>query len=329
MISSSTLRRSDPRSDSTSSGGSIAARATGGGTPDTFSTHVHGPGCGCEVSRAEVARMEAATEARVAAAEEQGEEIQLVTGGVIDVYLHVINKGEGVENGDLAQEQVDAQIQVLNDAYKDTGWSFRVVETDRTTNESWYFATLGTEAQTEMKKALHKGGADDLNLYINDCKGPNGKLLGYATFPHWYQDDPLDDGVVIRNTSLPGGTIKLYNEGDTAVHEVGHWMGLFHTFKQGDRFHGDAVEDTPEHLVNEGIVEEGTDTLPDLPGLDPIHNFMNYTADSIMNEFTPGQNARMDEAWSVFRAQDDEKPEPVARDFRSWMHGWWGGAYAP
>lgn len=218
-------------------------------------------------------------------------------GKVIDVYFHVITDGEGASHGDLTQEQIDAQIQVLNDTYKDTGFQFKLADVDRTENKKWYSVAPDTRAETEMKTALRKGGSDDLNLYTAN---PGGGLLGWATFPADYKGAEKMDGVVILNSSLPGGSGAPYNEGKTATHEVGHWMGLYHTFQEGAD--GDEVADTPVQAEpNFGTPDETTDTAPDEPGFDPVHNYMNYVDDNWMNEFTPGQIDRMNDQWSQYR----------------------------
>ncbi len=217
---------------------------------------------------------------------------------IIDVHFHVVNKGQGAQNGDVTQEQIDAQLKVLNDAYKDSGFQFRLADVDRTTNAAWYGANMGTPAEREMKTALHKGGADDLNIYSTGTDQGSQGVLGWATFPQDYSGAPKMDGVVIGANTLPGGSTEHFNEGDTATHEIGHWLGLYHTFQRG----GDQVADTPEHTTpNYGTPPESTDTLPGSPGNDPVHNYLNYGDDEWLNEFTPGQYDRMQAQWEQYR----------------------------
>ncbi len=218
------------------------------------------------------------------------------TGGVIDVYFHVIRRGTGISNGDIPQSQIDAQMNVLNAAYAGTGWSFRLVSVDRTTNASWYTMGQGTRAERDAKRALRKGTADDLNIYTAN---PGGGLLGWATFPSSYASRPLMDGVVILYSSVPGGTASPYNEGDTATHEVGHWMGLYHTF-QGGCTDGDLVGDTPAESSPAYGCPTGRNTCSS-PGNDPITNFMDYTDDFCMNQFSGGQDGRMDAQFTTYR----------------------------
>ena len=238
-----------------------------------------------------------AAEAEVAAHRAAGFGSTL-SGATIDVHFHVVNKGSGAANGDIADKQISDQIDVLNAAYASAGYSFRLASTDRTNNATWFNNCFTESTEAEMKKALRKGTADDLNLYT--CN-PSGGILGWATFPDEYKSSPSLDGVVILHGSLPGGDAEPYNLGDTGTHEIGHWMGLYHTF-QGACKKGDLVDDTPPERSAAFDCPTGRDTCGGKPGLDPIHNFMDYTDDACMNEFTAGQKKRMNDFFNTYRA---------------------------
>jgi hypothetical protein len=258
--------------------------------------------CPVKPSKEEIDAMEADFQVRKAFSD--SDVATNATGGTISVYFHVINKGSGIANGDISDAMITEQMNVLNDAYAPWGWSFVLTAVDRTTNATWYTAGYNTTAETNMKNALRRGTADDLNIYTNNM---GGGLLGWATFPSSYASNPKKDGVVILFSSLPGGNAVPYNEGDTATHEVGHWMGLYHTFQGGcarsATSGGDLVADTPAERSPAYGCPNNRDSCagPKLPGLDPITNFMDYTDDSCMFEFSAGQDTRMDAQFTAYR----------------------------
>lgn len=191
-----------------------------------------------------------------------------VTGGVIQVYVHVIRSSSGA--GDVSDTRIRDQLNVLDAAFASTGWSFNLAGTTRSNNGSWYTMTPGSTAEAQAKSALRVGSADDLNIYLANI---GGGLLGWATFPSNYASAPSRDGVVVLSASLPGGNAAPYNLGDTATHEVGHWMGLYHTFQGGcarQDSGGDAVADTPAERSAAYGCPVNRDSCASLAGVDPI-----------------------------------------------------------
>lgn len=223
------------------------------------------------------------------------------TGIEIPVYVHVIKKSDTV--GDAPDTQIAEQIDVMNKAYADSHFPFHftLAGTDRTVNTAWYTVSPGSTAETAMKTALRKGGPETLNMYFANL---GGGLLGWATFPSDYVSAPKMDGVVILTSSLPGGATVPFDLGQTATHEVGHWVGLWHTFQGGCSATGDQVDDTPaERSPASGCpTTRDTCTGAAYPGLDPVHNFMDYSDDACMTEFSPGQATRATAAWAAYRA---------------------------
>lgn len=221
----------------------------------------------------------------------------LTASRVIPVAVHVIRSSTGA--GDVTDQQIANQIAILNAAYAGSSFSFTLSSTDRTNNGTWY-TCAGGSCETQMKNALRVGGSNTLNLYTNNM---GQGLLGWATFPSSYASQPKLDGVVILNASLPGGTAAPYNLGDTATHEVGHWLGLYHTFQGGCTKTNDGVDDTPAEKSPAYGCPTGRNTCTGsrYPGLDPITNFMDYTDDACMNTFSSGQAARMSAMWNSYR----------------------------
>lgn len=250
-----------------------------------------------DISAAEQAAIEAQMDAVLAA---KGGSRRSADGVVIPTYVHVMEDTAG--SWDVTDRQIRDQVAVLNKTFggqesseaATTGFSFELAGIDRWRNDSWSKDT----ASNKYRSLTRQGGPDALNVWI-----VNFKFLGVATFPWDYPQQGDVDGVRIAYDTLPGEADHNYNQGETATHEVGHWLGLYHPFQGGCRPPGDEVADTPYQAVATRGCPEGQDSCPDQPGYDAIHNYMDYSYDSCYNQFTAGQAQRMWDSWNAFRAE--------------------------
>jgi hypothetical protein len=208
----------------------------------------------------------------------------------VPVYVHVMRGAAG--QGDVTNGQITQQIAVLNSAFAEVGVSFYLADTRRYNNSAWH----KDQESTRYRALTRVGGAKALNIWLVDSR-----WFGIATFPWDYAGNGAVDGIRVDFDSLPGGGIIHYNEGKTAVHETGHWLGLFHTFQGGCTRLNDQVDDTPAQATPTTGCPQTRDSCP-LPGDDPIHNYMDYSWDSCYTNFTQGQAARINRMWAAYRA---------------------------
>jgi len=210
------------------------------------------------------------------------------------IYKEVLVSGKTKRTGYVTDAQVATQIKVLNEDFASAGFHFTLASIDRRKSSTWFAMKPGSMEEKAAKDALAKDPARMLNIYT---AGP-ADLLGWAVFPWSYSESSAWHGIVLLYSSLPGGSAAPYNLGQTATHEVGHYFGLYHTFQGGCRAPGDYVNDTPYEATPAYGCPIGRNSCSST-GIDPIINFMDYTDDACMSEFTIGQAARM--KWALGR----------------------------
>jgi Pregnancy-associated plasma protein-A len=223
---------------------------------------------------------------------------------VIPVHFHILHEGQ---QGYLPDRQIKAQMVLLNKEYAPASLEFKLADVNLHENSAWFRHQPGTNEEIEMKNALGKDTAKSLNLYTAE---PEGGLLGYATFPWWYQEMPQLDGVVIHHASLPKAARPWvqqpwpFNLGMTAVHEVGHWAGLYHTFQGGCDAPGDDIEDTAYEATSaSGCPLNQRSSCPGETRFNPVENYMDYSDDACMKHFTPMQYQRIKDMVGYYRYQ--------------------------
>jgi hypothetical protein len=223
----------------------------------------------------------------------------------VPVWFHVVSDGA---IGNISNTVIQEQMNVLNLAFggfyggANTGFSFKLAGVTRTDNAAWHYAGIGGNDGNTMKRTLHRGGPETLNIYATTAAA----YLGWAYLPDIVTKpgQAYLDGIVVDWESMPGASTTYagqYDRGQTATHEAGHWLNLEHTFFGGCNAKGDFVDDTPAQKVPTNGCPEGKDTCREA-GLDPIHNYMDYSYDTCYWEFTAGQTQRMRDAWLLWRA---------------------------
>jgi hypothetical protein len=225
----------------------------------------------------------------------------------IPVVVHVIRRSNGT-TGNISVACVQGAIEMLNDDFRaragtqgapgtDTRIEFFLAETDPqgnptsgitySNNNTWY------DDSGSYWNTLAWDPTRYMNIYTNTASG----ALGYVSqFPQESGTGTLSDRVVVRWDAFgPCATLSPYNLNRTLTHEVGHYLGLFHTFQSGCGTSscyttGDRICDTdPERDPRFGCPTSAAScSTPD-----PIRNYMDYTDDACMWEFTPEQARRM------------------------------------
>lgn len=246
---------------------------------------------------------------------------------VIPVVFHLVEMADGT--GHTPDSAVYTQIDILNEDFGalpgtpgaegfDSRIRFVLAQQDpagnptsginRYVDDDWY---IDNDGSTDLKQTVGWDPSRYLNIYVTDAGG----ALGYATLPQQWSGETRD-GVVLRAGAVGRDSpLELYNQGRTGTHEVGHYLGLFHTFDGGcgnasaPYTSGDLIADTvAEQTSHFECVEE-----PSLcgGGPAPIHNYMDYTNDTCMTHFSVEQINRMRCSVANYRSSlviDQEAP---------------------
>ena len=215
---------------------------------------------------------------------------------VIPIVWHVIYKTDTAQTGLLSAEDIADQIDALNEDYAgflgagiDTNIQFVLEDIKYYENDAAYDDT--SSAAYDLKDQNKVDGTRFLNVFSNDAQG----YLGYAWFPVWGVGASGD--FVTMNAAYVGGRSNgagVFDEGRTLVHEIGHYLGLIHTFGDDETCGGntysssDLIVDTPEQKF-----ADYSQASSDCGVTSALNNFMNYSYDDLMYTFTEEQTNRM------------------------------------
>ena len=238
--------------------------------------------------------------------------------GQIVIPLVIVTVTQGSEPA-AAAEQVRRQIDRLNTAFAAARVSF-VLKDSRTVLLDLPDAPADSKSAffqaTQIYNKAHPC-ADDcfeapLEIVILKAK-KIGAILGASMNWPWQHalNRQLPQRVFLHEGALPGSGHAQYGEGKTAVHEVGHWLGLVHTFQNGCAAPGDFaghVQRAPVYGCKPGNRSCGATS-----GVDPVHNFMSYSDDVCLREFSARQIHRIHQMASAFRPHLIQEPVATSR----------------
>jgi hypothetical protein len=241
------------------------------------------------------------------------------TGSLIRIPV-VIHNLYHYQNEKVSEQQIQKQLDILNACYRrrnadtvntpsvfkpfaaDVEIEFALARSDvrraaTTGIIRKYTPVIAWGADDKMKFSSEMGDdAWDSRYYLNIWVCNLDRFAGYASFPG---ADAAVDGIVLDIEALAGSSNNSYSAGKTAVHEVGHWLGLKHLW--GDELCGDdKVDDTPRQAsYTPGCPKTIRITCGNGPYGDMYMNYMDFTSDACVNMFTLGQKTRMRSLFSA------------------------------